>query len=263
MNRNNGIIFRIKKFAIHDGPGIRTTVFLKGCPLSCWWCHNPEGMRPEPQAMEPATAGTGRKEMIGKRTSVEAVMTEIEKDVVFYDESGGGATFSGGEPLLQADFLKSLAHACSEKEIHTALDTTGFAPPSIFSAIADLVDLVLFDLKIMDDAKHIRYTGVSNRLILENLQNLAKTRKDVVIRHPVIPGITDGEENMERIAEFVRSLSTVHRIDLLPFHKIADAKYRRLGLENRMSGVSPPSEDRMADIKTNLETMGFRINIGG
>ncbi len=263
VHRNDGIIFKIKKFAIHDGPGIRTTIFLKGCPLSCWWCHNPEGIRAEPQEMGSVGGAPGRKEVIGARTPVDAVITEIEKDVIFYDESGGGATFSGGEPLLQADFLRSLLIACSEREIHTALDTTGFASPAVFSTIADLVDLVLFDLKIMDDARHIRHTGVSNKPILENLENLSKTGKETVIRFPVIPGITDEEENVRRMAEFLRSLGAIDRIDLLPFHKIADAKYRRLDQENRMNGVEPPSEARIAHIQTTLEKKGFRITVGG
>ncbi|MCP4688353.1 MAG: glycyl-radical enzyme activating protein [Desulfobacterales bacterium] len=263
MNGNDGIIFKIKKFAIHDGPGIRTTIFLKGCPLSCWWCHNPEGIGPEPRVMEKGEATAGRERVIGAKMSVDAVVTEIEKDVIFYDESGGGATFSGGEPLFQAEFLRSLLEACAEREIHTTLDTTGFASPAVFSMIADLTDLVLFDLKIMDDARHVRYTGVSNKPILENLENLTRKGKEVVIRFPVIPGITDGEDNVRRMAEFARGLDRVKRIDLLPFHKIADAKYRRLGVENRMKGVTPPSAARIADIQTNLENMGFQINVGG
>ena len=153
---NSGIIFKIKKYAIHDGSGIRTTIFLKGCPLDCWLCHNPEGKMPNPQVMKTDNSLGGRSEVVGKKMSVDEVIFEIEKDIILYDESQGGVTFSGGEPLLQAQFLLAMLKACREKEIHTIVDTSGFAPAEIFVEICNMIDLVLFDLKLMDDEMHRR-----------------------------------------------------------------------------------------------------------
>lgn len=273
MNGTTGTIFRIKKYAIHDGPGIRTTVFLKGCPLSCWWCHNPEGQTPTPQTMARAKEVGGREkvtgkaagstETIGKTVSLSAVMAEVEKDVIFYDESGGGVTFSGGEPLVQADFLSALLSECAEKEIHTAVDTTGYADARTFSNIAEKANLLLFDLKIMDEARHLKYTGVSNRRILENLKRASRIGTEVMIRFPVIPGINDGDENVQRTAGFIRSLDTVKTIAVLPFHSIANGKYERLGMPNRTCGIEPPTAARIKEIKHIFEAIGLNVIAGG
>jgi len=263
MNTDSGIIFKIKKYAIHDGPGIRTTVFLKGCPLDCRWCHNPEGRAPEPQALKGGHAGPGRDELVGKRMPVAALLAEIEKDVIFYDESGGGATFSGGEPLAQAFFLGSMLKACRDKDIHTVVDTSGYAPAETFAAICSASDLILFDLKIMDDEKHRHFTGVSNRRILENLALLAASKTRYRIRFPLIPDITDSNENIRRMVDLLRSQGTFEGIDILPMHRIADEKYRRLGMQNQMAGVPPPSTEKIETIKALFEDYGFSVKVGG
>jgi pyruvate formate lyase activating enzyme len=242
-----GIIFDIKRFAIHDGPGIRTTVFFKGCPMKCPWCHNPESQKKCPERV----GNNGKKEIIGKKQSVAEVMREIEKEVVFYDESRGGVTFSGGEPLVQPQFLLALLKECRKRDIHTTLDTTGCASPKTFKSIIDKVDMFLYDLKIMDEQNHIRCTGVSNRRVIENLKTLSKNEKKVIIRFPVIPGITDTEENIKAVGTFVSSLKNISEIDLLPYHRTAEGKYRRLKKENIMKTmrVMPPSDERMEEIK--------------
>jgi len=234
-----GIIFDIKRFSINDGPGIRTTVFFKGCPMRCVWCHNPESQKPAPQK-------TGDRGTIGEEKSFAEILREIEKETIFHDQSGGGVTFSGGEPLAQPKLLGVLLDECRRMGIHTAVDTSGCVPPGIFNSIIDKPDLFLYDLKIMDESKHVKFTGVSNRNVLKNLKTLSKKRKNVIIRFPVIPGITDGEENIRAVCRFASSLK-FRRIDLLPYHRTAEAKYKRLGLKNRMKGVKTPSDEHMAE----------------
>jgi pyruvate formate lyase activating enzyme len=247
MKPMQGVIFDIKRFALHDGPGIRTTVFFKGCPMKCPWCHNPESQKKCPERV----TNNGKKEIIGKKRSVVEVMNEIEKEVVFYDESRGGVTFSGGEPLVQPQFLKALLQECHKRDIHTTLDTTGYVSPKTFKSIVDQVDMFLYDLKIMDEQNHIRCTGVSNRPVIENLEILSKKGKKVIIRFPVIPGITDTEKNIKAVGTFVSSLKNINEIDLLPYHHTAEGKYRRLKKENIMKTmkVKPPGDERMEEIR--------------
>ena len=204
-----------------------------------------------------------REETIGKKVSPETVLAEVEKDVIFYDDSGGGVTFSGGEPLCQADFLSALLSECREREIHTAVDTTGYADPRTFARIAEKTDLFLFDLKLMDAEEHRRYTGVSNRRILENLRIAAESRPEVMVRFPVIPKINDSEENIHATARFVRSLGGDIPLAVLPLHRTADAKYERLGMPNRMSGIAPPAEDRTEAVKRAFESFGLNVTVGG
>jgi pyruvate formate lyase activating enzyme len=258
---SQGIIFKIKRYALHDGPGIRTTVFLKGCPLACPWCHNPEGMVQDPQTMVRQTDTGPVDETVGRTIGVDALMAEIEKDVLFYDESGGGATFSGGEPLAQPDFLEAVLAACNRREIHAALDTSGFAPTALLERLLPRLQLVLFDLKLMDDQQHRWYTGVSNRLILDNLKRVAASRTPLRIRVPLVPGITDAVENLDQIAVFAATLEGVQGIDLLPFHRIGEAKYRRLGLT--APAIASPSAAQVAAAKDQFESTGFTISIGG
>jgi len=258
MNVNNkkkskGLIFDIRRFSIHDGPGIRTTVFFKGCPLKCRWCHNPESQRAFPE--------TFKNKTIGEEKTVADIVKEIEKETIFYDESRGGVTFSGGEPLEQPHFLEALLDECKKKEIHTTLDTSGDSHPSIFNPIIDKVDLFLFDLKIMDEKEHKKYTGVSNHFILQNLKTLAKKKKNVIIRFPVIPTITDTDENIKSIASFVMSLKNIHEIDLLPYHRTGETKYRHLGFEYNMEGITPPDDNRMEEIKHLFEQNTQNIEI--
>jgi len=259
----HGTIFKIKHYALHDGPGIRTTVFFKGCPLACRWCHNPEGIDPNPQPMSHGSAPGEPKEIAGRAVTVDELIGIIDKDILFYDESGGGVTFSGGEPLAQPDFLQSVLAACNRREIHATLDTSGFAPTAVVDAILPLVQMVLFDVKLMDDAQHQRLTGVSNRLILDNLARIGNSPVPLRLRIPLIPGMTDGEDNLAQIARFAKHLPAVQAIDLLPYHRIGTAKYHRLGLPDPMPPTTPLKPQRVAAIKEQLESAGFDVSIGG
>jgi pyruvate formate lyase activating enzyme len=258
-----GTIFKIKKFALHDGPGIRTTVFFKGCPLSCRWCHNPEGIDPRPQTMSHRTSSGEIEETVGTVFGVDDLIKAIEKDVLFYDESGGGVTFSGGEPLSQPQFLEAVLASCNHREIHAALDTSGFAPAAVVDQLLPRLQLVLFDLKIMDMDQHRHYTGVSNRIMLDNLKRIAASRTPVRIRFPLIPGLTDSDDNVREIVRFAGTLKAIQGVDLLPFHRIGEEKYRRLGLTDAMTGTVPPAPERVTEIKNCFESSGFNVTIGG
>lgn len=298
-----GIIFDVKKFSIHDGPGIRTTVFFKGCPLSCWWCHNPEGQAQEPElwlwegrcircgaCLEVCPQGAiswdghvastdGEKctlcgacveacyaearEIVGREVTPAQVMAQIEQDIPFYDESGGGVTFSGGEPLLQQDFLLALLRACQEQEIHTAVDTCGFAPWEVLDQIRAYVDLFLYDLKLMDDAKHRKLTGVSSELILRNLQMLSERGHDIFLRVPIVPGVNDDDENIRQIGTFAAGLPHLNRVDILPYHRAASNKYERLNRVYELPETRPPSNERLAEIAHILRGLGLHVKIGG
>lgn len=298
-----GLIFDLKKYSINDGPGIRTTVFFKGCPLRCRWCHNPEGQSfapeimirasrclvdcnecvavcPERAVIKPAgvpvldrtKCSACRKcadicpsqaiEVVGRRMDTDRLLQEIEKDRIFQEESGGGVTFSGGEPLSQPDFLCEILDFCRKKEIHTTVDTCGFASSEVLDEIAQKADLFLFDLKVLDEKKHLAYTGESNKLILENLRRLAAMGKETIIRLPVVPGINDDEANIRDTARFLLSLETISDISLLPYHKLGRDKYR--GLEKKREGgeFTPPSAECLERIKRDLEEYGFRVSLG-
>jgi len=262
-----GTIFDIKRFAIHDGPGIRTTVFFKGCPLKCPWCHNPEGQNPEPETIIRAVPVEGggdapTHDVIGKVVDVNAVVEEIQKDILFFDESGGGVTFSGGEPLAQPAFLELLLDACKEKGLHTCLDTSGYAPAKVFAPLVERFDLFLYDLKLMDDAEHQKCTGVPNRSILDNLRTLDELDGRVIIRFLVIPGITDAQDNIDATIDFVASLKNLGDVSILPYHKMASEKYKRLGRNNEMEGVHPPSDELMKSVRKHFEARGIRVVIG-
>jgi len=256
-----GIIFNIQKYSVHDGPGIRTAVFLKGCALSCWWCSNPEGLY--------GIDGKERGVVNEREISVEELVQEIEKDRIFYDISGGGVTFSGGEPLGQAEFLEEVIQQCKDDrhKYHVALDTTGYAPKESFLSIAGKVDLLLYDLKLIDSEEHKKYTGVSNELILENLmladELACEKGKRVIIRYPVVPGITDTDENVQQIKEFMHSLKGIKEINLLPYHNFAESKYEKLCLEYKLKGLERPSEERMLFLRKGFEDAGFKAKIGG
>lgn len=261
MNEANspiGYIFDIQRYSIHDGPGIRITIFFQGCPLRCWWCHNPEGMRIVSHPEEEGNPFKAHRAM-----TVSDAIREIEKEILFFDESGGGVTFSGGEPLLQHLFLKSVLQACRQRGIHTALDTTGYAPPEILESIVEDTDLFLFDLKIVDDSIHEKYTGVSNEPIMANLRLLAERGRKIVIRFPLIPGITDVVENLERITEVAASLPSIEAIHILPYHQTAGEKYRRLNIDNRLSDLRPPSPQQIETVRIQLGKSGLPVCIGG
>ena len=257
-----GTIFNIQHYAIHDGPGIRVTVFFKGCPLRCWWCHNPESQQQQPESFTQTVrldeqTRVVEQEMIGKQMSVTDIMREIEKDQLFFDESGGGVTFSGGEPLMQPECLIALLKRCKEYEIHTALDTSGYAQTGIFESVIDKTDLFLYDLKFVNNDLHRKYTGASNRLILENLQRLDKRGKPVWIRFPVIPSITNTQKNIIDILNYITNLTSITQVNLLPYHRIADGKYQKFGLYNNMNGITPPSDDYMEQLQQQFAQSGI------
>jgi pyruvate formate lyase activating enzyme len=300
---STGLVFDIKRYSINDGPGIRTTVFLKGCPLQCRWCHNPEGQSFTPEVMvraarclkdcseclavcpEDALSKSGAMlaldrvrctacgecaeicptqaiEIVGHRLTPAELVQEIEKDRVFHEESDGGVTFSGGEPLSQPDFLDEVLDLCRKKEIHTAVDTCGLAVPEVLERIAAQTDLILFDLKTMDEQKHISFTGQSNRLILENLKKLAAMGQKTIVRIPIVPGINDDPENIRRTAGFLRTLEGISEISLLPYHKMGRDKSKGIEKTGLCPEYETPTEESLERIQADLESYGFRVSRG-
>ncbi len=263
-----GIIFDIKRFAVHDGPGIRTTVFMKGCPLSCQWCHNPESRSADICTVS-KTVRVGDKsftedEIVGSEMTVEEVMTELRKEQIFMEESGGGVTFSGGEPLQQADFLLKMLAACKSEKMHTTVDTTGFSNLKTLEKVAATTDLFLYDLKLIDDNLHKSYTGVSNQLILGNLEKLLELGKKVRIRMPMIPGITFTEENINQTLDYLSGLKfPIEGVDLLPYHNTASHKYERFRMENKLGELKSIQKSDLEETKLRFEKAGFEIQIGG
>ncbi|MCB2195481.1 MAG: glycyl-radical enzyme activating protein [Bacteroidetes bacterium] len=262
-----GTIFDIKHFAVHDGPGIRQTIFFKGCPLRCWWCHNPESQNPKPEKYIRTNKLDGKefkKETeIGYRVTIEELFQTIQGDKIFFEESGGGVTFSGGEPLLQADFLYKILGLCKNDGIHSCVDTTGFASLRTIQRIAELTDCFLYDIKITDNNLHEKFTGVPVHGIIENLKWLDQNNKNVILRFPVIPGITYTKKNITKIKLLLQSLKNINQIDLLPYHNISNGKYNRFKIENKMKDTKPLSDEEMLKIKTEFESVGFKVGIGG
>lgn len=263
-----GIIFDIKRFAVHDGPGIRVTVFLKGCPLSCKWCHNPEGIAPA-ACVTPKTVRIGDKtftenENVGYGITPEKLMNELRKEQIFMDESGGGVTFSGGEPLMQAGFLTEMLALCKKENMHTAIDTSGFAAWNTVNTLLPFTDLFLYDLKVMDDRLHRDYTGVSNRPILDNLICLLKKGKCVRIRMPLVPDITFTPENIGQTLSFLTNLPVpVEGVDLLPFHNTAAHKYSRFRMTNLFENLKSLPKEDLHEVKQQFEAAGLNVRIGG
>ena len=297
-----GLVLNIMHFALHDGPGIRTTVFLKGCPLHCWWCHNPESQRHETEViyfeercvrsgdcvracphgalhLEPegliqdprlcqhcaecvSACSSSARELAGRWMTVPDGMAEVSKDQVFFDESGGGITVSGGEPLMQAAFVESLLAACRARRIRTVLDTCGWADASVLLRIRENVDLFFYDLKVMDSEKHRHFTGMTNDVILQNLRMLAERGSAVVVRVPVIPGVNDDTDNVDALSGFLMPLG-LREVDLLPYHRFGSDKYRRLHLPYGMEGVVPPSDEQIEALAVRLRRDGFTVRVGG
>jgi pyruvate formate lyase activating enzyme len=294
MSEPRRVVFDIMRFSIRDGPGIRTTVFFKGCPLDCWWCHNPESRAPELETIRRdarcircgacreacptgaasgkgvctlcgacvAACPTGAREIVGRAMTVAEILAEVLKDRAFFEESGGGVTFSGGEPLADPPFLATALDACRAEGLHTAVDTCGHAPTPVVRGIGGRTDLFLYDLKLMDDARHREYTGVSNALVLRNLAALAEDSRNVAIRFPVIPGVNDDEENVMATGRFLADLGFA-KIHLLPYHGTASEKYRQLGKPYRLASLRPPSAERLAAMCRTLESFGLNVQVGG
>lgn len=268
MPSEKGLIFDIKRFSVNDGPGIRTTIFFKGCPLSCWWCHNPEGLSGEAEEVCVTEKLDGkafhRKKQVGVLVTVGELMKEIEKEQIFHETSGGGVTFSGGEPLNQHEFLVSLADACRLRGIHTCLDTSGYVSTGIFRSVMDRFDLFLYDIKILDDNKHILYTGVSNETIIANLHALSGAGQAFIIRLPVIPGMNDDSENIRQMQDLLKSLDNVTReIHLLPYHASAKGKYQKFRRKFMMKDGIGSDENVLNRLKKAFEHAGYRVKIGG
>jgi pyruvate formate lyase activating enzyme len=302
MKLNTALIFNIQKFCVHDGPGIRTTIFFKGCPLHCLWCHNPESQAFPRQILwtQEKCSGCGccekacprgavcasevgvstddercelceqctdacihnAREIAGNEYTVNQLLTEIEKDRPFYDQSHGGVTLSGGEVMSQIDFVAALTQACKNRGISVAIDTCGYAPFSSFEKIIENVDLFLYDVKIMDAALHLRYTGKDNAIILDNLKKLAQNKARINLRIPLIEGINADDRNISDIIEFVKDIR-LELVSLLPYHDIGKGKYEKLGVRYEGERMVQPSDERLAEIKTMFEEANFKVKIGG
>lgn len=298
----SGLVFDIRKYSIHDGPGIRTAVFLKGCPLRCLWCHNPEGLSSEPEilrrpdrcvscgacaracplGLDPRTSAGSERcsacpafgacaeacpaealQLVGRRMSVEEVMAELRKDLPFYEDSGGGATFTGGEPLAQPEFLLELLRACRAEGIRSALDTSGWASRGLLLEAGALADLVLFDLKLTDDARHRAATGVPGLPILDNLTALAASGARIVLRVPLIPGINDAPGDLESAARYAASLGAEIKLHILPYHDSGRGKYALRGAAYPMGDAREPSHEASRAAMGVFERAGLAVTIGG
>ncbi|MCB1125278.1 MAG: glycyl-radical enzyme activating protein [Verrucomicrobiae bacterium] len=301
-----GLITNVQRYSVHDGPGIRTTVFLKGCPLNCAWCHNPETISPRPELMvitgrcvrcgqcadacpnhapvgmgdSPAALVEARadclvcgacvevcpadgRRMVGREFTVPELLTKVSRDRVFFEESGGGVTFSGGEPLSQFEFLLAGATACRKGGLHVAVDTSGFALRERFEALVPHVDLFLYDLKSLDDGVHRRFCGVSNRLILENLRWLSANHGNLWLRFPVIPGVNDDPRELAALATFAAGLDGVKQVHLLPYHAVGAGKRERLGASAAGLAFQTPSTAALGAARAVFRKAGLETRIGG
>jgi pyruvate formate lyase activating enzyme len=265
----NGLIFDIKRFALHDGPGIRTTVFLKGCSLRCWWCQNPESIREFSESLQVKSISTTfNKECVedtifGKQYSVEELIEELLKDRIFYDESSGGITFSGGEPLIQYQYLSECLKKCKSFGLKTAIDTSGYVQFEAFTKVYDYTDIFLYDIKLIDEKDHIVYTDVSNKLILDNLKLLTNLGNKVVIRIPLIPDITDTKKNLNDTISLLTSLKNIKQIDLLPYNKIAESKYKRFNKCSKIGELQTQSNEKLLEIKSLFENLNIKVSLKG
>lgn len=299
-----GLIFDFQRFSVHDGPGIRTTVFLKGCPLCCQWCQNPESILNQPEITYIASncvgcgrcldvcpeaaisAGTGGGRLIdrnrctlcgkcidscyagalnilGRYLTVKEVMIEVERDRKFYEKSGGGVTFSGGEPTAQPEFLLALCRAAEQRRLHITLDTCCYGHWKLLEPIVQHVDLMLCDIKHMDSAVHRRLTGVPNELILDNIRRISKMGVPIYIRVPLVPGLNDSETNIRATAAFAATLPSVHHFDILPYHRLGEPKWRQLDQSYQLHGLNPPDRPHVFALADVAREYDIRVQVGG
>lgn len=300
-----GLIFNIQRYSVQDGPGIRTTVFLKGCPLRCAWCHNPEGISADREIymVESVCIGCGEcrracpqyehapnedasplparveschlcgacvdacpvraRRMAGTEMTVEEVLDEVSRDSLFYESSGGGVTFSGGEPLRQFDFLLASLKACRQRGLHTAVDTCGVAPTEHLLAVAKFTDLFLYDLKMMDESAHRQYTGASNQVVLNNLRELGKVHSCIWLRVPFVQGVNDAEEEMQAAAAFASTVPGVCQVNVLPFHRIGSHKFARVGQRSPERSFQAPSDEAVRRAMGIFHEAGLAARAGG
>lgn len=297
-----GLIFDIQRFSLHDGPGIRTLVFMKGCPLACAWCSNPESQKARPEVMYfedkcigcygciaacpnseilkqkwplalDECEGCGNcvaacfaeaRQLAGRRVTIDELLEAVLRDVVFYDESGGGVTVGGGEPTLQADFVARFLDRCQRRGLHTAIETCGFASWKVFNDLLQHVDLLLLDIKHMDPQRHKALTGVDNERIIDNARRASAGGQDMIIRLPLIPGYNDNADQLSQLGRFIRDeLHRVRRIDILPYHSTGASKSMRLGKTYGLNGVSPSSPAEINAVRKILQSYGLEVKIGG
>jgi pyruvate formate lyase activating enzyme len=298
----SGIVTNIQRFSIHDGPGIRTTVFLKGCNLRCFWCHNPETLKPKPElqvfpsrcigcgvCFERCPQGAheivdGRRVyhrdrcvvcgtcvdtcyaealvLVGERKTVDEVVEVVLRDRPFYETSGGGVTLSGGEPLLQIDFSRAILARCKEEGLHTAIETAASFSWERVAAILSVTDLVMLDIKLMDPVAHRAHTGVSNERILDNARRLGELDLPLIVRTPVVPGVNDDEDAIASVADFCAQLPNLLYYELLPFHPMAQSKYDSLDMSYRAQGLEPPSKERMEVLAEAARGSGIEVRHG-
>lgn len=288
-----GQIFNVQRFSVHDGPGVRTTIFLKGCPARCLWCHNPESQSASPRVvklaerclscggcervcpneLEPArctvcgacvdACPSEARQLVGRTATVAEVLDEVAADRVFYEESHGGITVSGGEPLSQPVFLRALLTGARASRLATAVDTCGAGALSSLLEIAPLVDLFLYDIKIMDAARHLAYTGLPLAPVVANLEALGAVHRNIWIRIPIVPGYTDDERCLEETARLAASVPGVRRVHLLPYHRTGAGKFERLGEVCPVDGVVPPSAERMRALAELFTARSLDTRIGG
>jgi len=298
---NRGLVFNIQRFSVHDGPGIRTTVFLKGCPLKCWWCSNPESQEYRPTLIVrdinctgcgkcvetcPAEAITIDEKLgrlidwsrctqclacvdaciyhalnrCGDYMTVDEVIEEVAKDKLFYKNSGGGVTISGGEPLVQYAFLTKMLKALKENGYHVALDTTGYASADVLTSVLSCVDLVLFDIKHLDDETHRKVTGVSNKIILSNAREVAKSVR-MWFRVPLIEDVNDSVDEISKVAKLAREVGA-EKISLLPYHEGGVSKSQQIGREYLMPKAKSPSEAHIQELKRRVVKIGINVTVG-
>ncbi len=301
MGNRKAVIFDIQRYSVHDGPGIRTLVFFKGCPLRCRWCQNPESIdrRPEVAFSESKCIGCGEcakvcpngaivfekgkrvdrnlcdrcekcaeicyaeaLTILGKEYDVQSLMEVVERDRPFYEQSGGGVTVSGGEPTVQFDFLLDFLRAAKQAGLNTVLETCGAFAWSKFEELLPYLDVIYFDLKVAEREEHKRLTGIDNERILANARKLADSDKDVVFRVPLVPEMTATDANVAGLIRLLKELEQ-EEVHLLPYHKMGESKLDRIDSAQEPLGIEPMSEERIAEIRARFEAAGLRVSIGG